>query len=214
MTKINKKSNTSNLFRKIKNKLGTSQTGSIEQAKEELLEDASNRISQHQTPYYSPDQVSILFLSKRGLSRAPLAREVMRKLLHFSDHFGSIRPSARGISEAYEFCPFDKRMVQAAEKFGYQLSGNSKRVNMAELSSANLIVTLDRESEEHIKSLKFYIRGQVRPVGLFLSAGESPYISDPFDREDTVDNRANYDHIIRSVEFASSNLLKQLPSLV
>jgi protein-tyrosine-phosphatase len=214
MTKINKKSNTSNLFRKIKNKLGTSQAGSLEQAKEELLEDTSNRISQHQTPYYSPDQVSILFLSKRGLSRAPLAREVMRKLLHFSDHFGSIRPSARGISDAYEFCPFDKRMILAAEKFGYQLSGNSRRVNMAELSSANLIITLDRESEEHINSRKFYIRGQHKPIGLFLSAGETPYITDPFDPEDAVDGLANYDHIIRSVEFACSNLLKQLPVLV
>jgi len=214
MTKTNKKSNTSNLFRKIKNKLGSSQAGSLEQAEEDLLENAGYRISSHQTPYYSPDQVNVLFLSKRGLSRAPLAREVMRKLLHFSDHFGSIRPSARGISDVYDFCPFDKRMAQAAEKFGYQLSGNSRRVNMAELSSANLIITLDRESEEHIKSRKFYIRGQVRPVGLFLSAGESPYIADPFDREDTVDARANYNHIIRSLEFACSNLLKQLPSLV
>jgi protein-tyrosine-phosphatase len=214
MTKTNKKSNTSNLFRKIKNKLGSSQAGSLEQVEEKLLENASNPISTHQNPYYSPDQVNVLFLSKRGLSRAPLAREVMRKLLHFSDHFGSIRPSARGISDAYEFCPFDKRMILAAEKFGYQLSGNSRRVNMAELSSANLIITLDLESEVHIKSRKFYIRGQVKPVGMFLSAGEPPYITDPFDPEEAVDGLANYDHIIRSIEFACSNLLKQLPVLV
>ena len=212
MTKTKKNSNS--FFTRIKRRFGEPKSLGSQSTNLEHANDRFGSIEQDQTPYYSPGLTNILFLSNRGLSRAPLAREVMRKLLHFSDHFGSIRPSARGISEAYEFCPFDKRMVQAAEKFGYQLSGNSKRVNMAELSSANLIVTLDRESEEHIKSRKFYIRGQVRPVGLFLSAGESPYISDPFDREDTVDNRANYDHIIRSVEFASSNLLKQLPSLI
>ena len=47
---------------------------------------------------------------------------------------------------------------------------------MAELSSANLIITLDQESEEYAKSRKFYIRGQVRPIGMFLPAGESPLL--------------------------------------
>ena len=46
---------------------------------------------------------NVLFLSKRGLSRAPLAREVMRKLLHLSDHFGSIRPLQEGFQMHMNF---------------------------------------------------------------------------------------------------------------
>ena len=85
---------------------------------------------------------------------------------------------------------------------------------MGELSSSNLIITLDQESEHYIKSRNFYIRGQVRPIGMFLPAGNSPYVADPFERDESTDSNSNYDQIIHSVEFGCGKLLKHLPSLV
>jgi len=105
-------------------------------------------------------------------------------------------------------------MVHTAKKFGYELAGSSRRVNMGELSSANLIISLDKESEEYTKSRKFYIRGQVRPIGMFLPAGDSPYIADPFDRDESTDANSNYENIVRTLEFGCGKLLKFLPSLV
>ena len=214
MTKTNKSSNTSNFFGKLRKKLTHSHEKNSNAPESLNSLDTGVLPEPPLNPYYSPDITNVLFLSKRGMSRAPLAREVMRKVLHLSELFGSIRPSARGISDAYEFCPFDKRMVQSAKKFGYELSGNSRRVNMGELSSANLIITLDQESDQYIKSRKFYIRGQVRPIGMFLPAGNSPYIADPFERDELTDSNSNYEQIIRSVEFGCGKLLKYLPSLV
>ena len=208
-----KKSKTTNFFTRIKRRFGElkpldSQSPSLEQPS-----DSFGSIEQDQTPYYSPGLTNILFLSNRGLSRAPLAREVMRSLLHLSDHFGSVRPSARGISDAYDLCSFDKRMVQTARKFGYELIGHSRKVNMAELSSANLIITLDEESEKFIKSRTFYINGQVRPIAMFLQTDAHPYIPDPFAR-DGLNPTANYEQIIRSVEYSCGKLMRYLPSLV
>jgi len=214
MTKTNKSSNTSNFFVKLRKKLTHSHEKNSNTPESLNSLDTGVLPEPPLNPYYSPDITNVLFLSKRGMSRAPLAREVMRKVLHLSELFGSVRPSARGISDAYEFCPFDKRMVQSAKKFGYELSGNSRRVNMGELSSANLIITLDQESDQYIKSRKFYIRGQVRPIGMFLPAGNSPYIADPFERDELTDSNSNYEQIIRSVEFGCGKLLKYLPSLV
>jgi len=214
MTKTNNSSNTSNIFRRIRKKFGESKSEKLSSSDRNLLIDSEQLNPQYQTPYYSPDITNVLFLSNRGLSRAPLAREIMRTLLHFSDLFGCVRPSARGISDAYEFCPFDKRMVLSAKKFGYDLSGSSRRVNMGELSSANLIVPLDRESEEYTKSRKFYIRGQVRPVSMFLPTNHSPYLPDPFDRDELSDNQINYEEIIRSTELACGKLMNYLPALV
>ena len=214
MTKTNKSSYTSNFFGKLKKKLSHSQETNNDIPASVISKETRISAEVPPNPYYSAEITSVLFLSKRGLSRAPLAREVMRKLLYLSEHFGSIRPSARGISDAYEFCPFDKRMVQAARKFGYELAGNSRRVNMGELSSANLIVTLDQESEQYIKSRNFYIRGQVIQVGMFLPSGNPPYIADPFDRDANYDSDSNYGQIIRSVEFGCGKLLKYLPSLI
>ncbi len=214
MTKTNKSANRSNLIRRIKKNLSKSRKDKFPPYDPDGLSVLVDQTNQPVPPYYSSDLTNILFLSKRGLSRAPLAREIMRHLLHFSDHFGSIRPSARGISDAYESCPFDKRMAHYARKFGYELSGNSRRVNMGELSSANLIVTLDWESENFIKSRKFYIRGEVRPIGMFLPSDGVCYIADPFDREHSSDPNSNYEEIIRSVEFGCGNLLKFLPSII
>jgi len=214
MNKTNSSSNTSNIFKKIKRQLSKGSYPIANSDGEDSLLKKSADLGTHETPYYSPNQTNILFLSKRGMSRAPLAREIMRHLLHFSDHFASIRPSARGTSDAYDFCPFDKRMIQSAQKFGYELNGNSRRVNMAELSSANLIVPLDRESEEYTKTRNFYIHGAVRPIGQFLNPGQSPYIADPFERDELWDIKARYDEIIKSVEFGCGKMLRSLPCLI
>ena len=45
--------------------------------------------------YHSIDLATILFLSKRGMSRSPFAQEVMRDLLQSSPYFGRIRISSR-----------------------------------------------------------------------------------------------------------------------
>jgi protein-tyrosine-phosphatase len=214
MTKTDKSFNTPNIFGKIRKKFGHSRDVNSSSSDAQKFPSTTDIVGQSHAPYYSQDLTNVLFLSKRGMSRSPLAREVMRSLLHLSDHFGSIRPSARGISDAYEFCPFDKRMTHMALKFGYELSGNSRRVNMAELSSANLIITLDQESEEYAKSRKFYIRGQVRPIGMFLPAGQSPYIADPFERGESSDANSTYEEIIRSVEYGCGKVLKFIPSIV
>ena len=47
--------------------------------------------------YHSDDLTSILFLSKRGMSRSPLAREIMRDVISESSYFGRIRTFARGL---------------------------------------------------------------------------------------------------------------------
>ena len=214
MNKTNQSSNTSNIFKNFKRKLPGTGANPSDKSNEKLNLDHDVNVRNYETPYYSPDQTNILFLSKRGMSRAPLAREIMRNLLHFSDHFGSIRPSARGVSEAYDFCPFDKRMIQAAKKYGYDLQGNSRRVNMPELSSANLIVPLDLASEDYTKSMKFYIHGQVFSIGKFLNSGHSSYIADPFERDELWDIQARYDDIIRTTQTGCSKLLSFLPSLL
>jgi len=213
MTKT-KKTNSTSFFTRIKRRFGEPKSLGSQSTNLEHAKDRFGSIEQDQTPYYSPGLTNILFLSNRGLSRAPLAREVMRSLLHLSDHFGSVRPSARGISDAYDLCSFDKRMVQAARKFGYELLGNSRKVNMAELSSANLIITLDEETEKFVKSRTFYINGQVRPIAMFLQADAHPYIPDPFAREAFLSTTANYEQIIRSVEYSCGKLMRYLPSLV
>ena len=203
---------TFNFFKKLSR--GSKHSGKLpNQSNQVILSAGDLEEIQTSTPYFSPTRTNILFLSKRGMSRAPLAREVMRKLLSTSEHFGSIRPSARGISDAYDMCPFDKRMIQFAHTMGYELHGNSRCVNTSELATADLIVPLDPESKKFTQSRTYYIKGEV--ISFVSSDGQtSPfYISDPFDSEESLDAKQRYNFIIDSVVDGCKQLLHTLASL-
>ena len=111
MNNTDNSKDTSNIFKNLHANFGDNLASSNEELVFEAIGKQLSNSERNETPYYSPEITSILFLSKRGISRAPLAREVMRSLLHDSPYFGSIRPSARGICDVYDLCSFDKRMV-------------------------------------------------------------------------------------------------------
>ncbi len=165
-------------------------------------------------PYNGNDLTKILFLSKRGMSRSPLAREMMRTLLDGSELFGRVRPSSRGVTQAYDQCPIDARMSKFSNKLGYFLQGFSRFVTIPDLASADIIITLDQDSEDFVQLHKSYIRGLARPIGIFFSPGSDPYVNDPYERGDGEDVDDHYDEIVSSIEYGCSKLYAQLPSLI
>jgi protein-tyrosine-phosphatase len=156
----------------------------------------------------------ILFLSKRGMSRSPLAREMMRTLLEGTQLFGRVRTSSRGVTQAYDQCPIDARMSRFSTKLGYFLQGFSRFATIPDLASADIIITLDHESEEFVNLHKAFVRGISRPLGIFFSPGSDPYIQDPYERGEDEDVDDHYDEIVSSIGYGCSKLYAQLPSLI
>jgi protein-tyrosine-phosphatase len=167
----------------------------------------------HQS-YSGNELTKILFLSKRGMSRSPLAREMMRTLLEGTQLFGRVRASSRGVTEAYDQCPIDARMSKFSTKLGYFLQGFSRFATIPDLASADIIITLDHESEEFVNLHKSFIRGISRPLGIFFSPGSDPYIQDPYERGEDEDVDDHYDEIVSSIGYGCSKLYAQLPSLI
>ena len=166
-------------------------------------------------PIYSGSELTkILFLSKRGMSRSPLAREMMRTLLEGTQLFGRVRTSSRGVTQAYDQCPIDARMSKFSTELGYFLQGFSRFATIPDLASADIIITLDQESEEFVKLNNSYIRGISRPLGIFFSPGSDPYIQDPYERGEDEDVDDHYDEIVSSIGYGCSKLYAQLPSLI
>ena len=159
----------------------------------------------------SANLLEVLLLSKRGLSRAPLAREILRKHLG-SDSPGRIRIAARGTTEAYDQCPIDRRMSLACEGRGYFLEGLSRFALRPDLAQADIIITMDGDSDEFVRANSGSIRGQVKPFGLFLPGGSEPHLPDPFlERED--DHESHYRKLVLSVETGCENLRGFLAAL-
>ena len=156
--------------------------------------------------------LEVLLLSKRGISRSPLAREILRKELATGNSSERIRLTARGTTEAYDQCPIDRRLRLACEGKGYFLEGFSRFALKPDLAQADLIVTMDAESDEFVRSNSDSISGQVKPFGLFLPGGSEPHLQDPFlERED--DHECHYRNLVWSVETGCANLRGFLASL-
>ncbi|MEJ6522757.1 MAG: hypothetical protein QNL65_01160 [Opitutales bacterium] len=197
-------------------KLGRNFNNNDEGGLDSNRENTSNFPQQnsHHHSYSGNELTKILFLSKRGMSRSPLAREMMRTLLEGSQLFGRVRTSSRGVTQAYDQCPIDARMSKFSNKLGYFLQGFSRFATIPDIASADIIVTLDHESEEFVKINKSFIRGLSRPLGIFFSPGSDPYVKDPYERGEDEDVDDHYDEIVSSIGYGCSKLYAQLPSLI
>ena len=164
--------------------------------------------------YQSGDASTILFLSKRGMSRSPLAREVLREKVSRSPFFGKCRVSSRGVTQAYDQCPIDGNLRAFADKLGYVLQGYSRFSTLPDLAQADLIIPLDHESDDFTKVHRTAIRGEVRPLGMFLPAGSSPYLDDPYDRSEDLDAVEVYNELIHSIRLGCSKILRVIPALI
>jgi protein-tyrosine-phosphatase len=156
----------------------------------------------------------ILFLSKRGMSRSPIAREVMRSVLEKTDFSGKVVVFSAGVTKAYDECSIDKRMQEFCKLLGYHLQANSSFANPSILARADLVITLDHESEEFTRVQKQAIRGEVRPLGVFMAPGCEPYAPDPFERDDELSVDECYDKIVSCIEYGCTKLSSALPSLI
>ena len=160
------------------------------------------------------DLKKILFLSKRGMSRSPIAREVMRSVLEKTDFSGKVVVFSAGVTQAYDECPIDKRMQEFCKLLGYHLQANSRFANPSILSRADLVVTLDHESEEFVRVRRQAIQGEARPLGVFMAPGCEPYVPDPFDRDEELSVEECYDKIVSCIEYGCSKLSSALPTLI
>ena len=164
--------------------------------------------------YQTGDASTILFLSKRGMSRSPLAREVLREKISQSPFFGKCRVSSRGVTYAYDQCPIDGNLRSFADKIGYILQGYSRFSTLPDLAQADLIIPLDHESDDFTKVHRNAIRGEVKPFGTFLPAGSSPYLDDPYDREEDLNSEDIYNEILHSIRLGCTKILQTIPLLI
>jgi protein-tyrosine-phosphatase len=158
------------------------------------------------------DLKKILFLSKRGMSRSPIAREVMRSVLEKTDFTGQVVVFSAGVTQAYDDCPIDRRMKEYCKQIGYRLQANSSFADPSILNRADLIVTLDHESEDFTKVQQRAIRCETRPLGVFMAPGCEPYVPDPFDRDEELSVDDCYDKIVSSIEYGCTKLCSALPA--
>jgi protein-tyrosine-phosphatase len=104
-------------------------------------------------------------------------------------------------------------MKEVSQNQNYSLDGLSRHVLDLDLQHAELILTMDPESEAFVDENVDKIRGVVKPFGHFLPAGSDPYLPDPFLQRDE-DYEAHYSKLITMIEEACEDLFDSIPFMM
>ena len=103
-------------------------------------------------------------------------------------------------------------MKEFCKGFGYSLPARSSFAGPPILTTADVIITLDHESEEFVRLQQHSISGEIHPLGVFMSTGNSPYVRDPYDRDEDLDVDECYEEILSSIEYGCAKLNANLPN--
>ena len=118
----------------------------------------------------------------------------------------------RGVTHAYDQCPIDGNLRSFADKIGYILQ--IRAFLLFPDLAPDLIIPLDHESDDFTKVHRNAIRGEVKPFGTFLPAGSSPYLDDPYDREEDLNSEDIYNEILHSIRLGCTKILQTIPLLI
>ena len=141
-----------------------------------------------------------------------MAREVLRELLREGSLRGTFRISCRGVSQEYDHCPIDQRMLEVSQNQSYALPAFSRVVLDPELSKAHLILTMGRESEIFVEKNKAIIKASCRQFEQFLPMGSDSYLPDPF-LQRSEDYETHYKKLIGLIERGCKDLFDSIPFL-
>ncbi len=156
------------------------------------------------------DFLHILFLSKRGTSRAVLASDILSKILSDTSTI-RFKVSFRGVTKVYDQCPVDNRI----NVFSYP-SFNPRRISRfadaGDLEISDLVITLDQESRDFTKLHR--LGGKVYPISLFLPPDYPEFIGDPYDRGESNSAEERHREIIEAIQCGCEGIKSFLDSSV
>ena len=155
------------------------------------------------------DLLQILFLSKRGTSRAVLASDILSKILCDPSTI-RFKVSFRGVTKVYDQCPVDNR--NAFNHSSFNPRRISRFADAGDLEMSDLVITLDQESRDFTKLHR--LGGKVYPISLFLPPGYPEFIGDPYDRGESNSAEERHGEIIEAIQCGCEGIKSFLDSSV
>ena len=127
-----------------------------------------------------PSGPGVLFVCLGNICRSPTAEGVMRKLIADSGLEGEVRVDSAGTIGYHAGGAADARMSGAASRRGYRLDSISRQIAREDFDNFDLIVAMDGENYNDIRSLAPGAPGQVRLFSEFLPPGSPREVPDPY----------------------------------
>lgn len=97
--------------------------------------------------------VRVLFVCMGNICRSPAAEGVFRHLIQEAGLHESIECESAGTIDYHEGSAPDKRVRMTGDERGFDISGRARQVRETDLSTFDLILAMDRENLDYVRSL-------------------------------------------------------------
>lgn len=145
---------------------------------------------------------SVLFVCMGNICRSPAAEGVFSKLVADAGRAEEFEIDSAGTISYHSGDPADHRMRAAADRRGYRLDSIARRIREDDFDRFDLILTMDEENYDIVRSMHPGGRAQVVRLCDFSSDGHVDEVPDPY-----YGGAAGFERVLDILEDACANLL-------
>ena len=148
---------------------------------------------------------SVLFVCMGNICRSPTAEGVFRKLVSDAGRSVEFEIDSAGTIGFHAGAMADSRMRVAAQERGYQLESTARRIQRADFSRFDLIVTMDDENFRDVSDMNPSAGALVVRMCDYCEVHEETEVPDPY-----YGGEAGFYKVIDILEDACANILRQI----
>jgi len=157
------------------------------------------------TPRRTPFRV--LFVCMGNICRSPAGEIIFRHLVAAAGRSADIEIDSAGTLGYHQGSPPDPRMAESLERSGYRVAGHARKIQAADLTRFDLIVTMDEDNLAAVRALDPSGRchGKIRPLVEFCSEHHDTHVPDPY-----YGGQRGFDHVIALLEDGCAGILRTI----
>jgi len=155
------------------------------------------------------EQHRVLFVCLGNICRSPAAEGVFLHLLKQRDLSDRFLVDSAGTGGWHVGQPADRRMQAAANRRGIHLPSRARQLNLGDLDSFDLILTMDQDNLESVLSLAREAgrrsSATIEPMLSYSRHSQTGDVPDPY-----YGGESGFEHVLDLLEDACEGLLEQL----
>ncbi len=125
-------------------------------------------------------RIAILFVCMGNICRSPAAEGVLQAMLRRENLADAVLVDSAGTADSQIGKRADPRMREVASGRGYELSSRARRVHRTDLETFDLVVAMDQENLNYVRSLHSQPSASIHLMSEFLDERWPVEVPDPY----------------------------------
>jgi len=149
----------------------------------------------------------VLFICMGNICRFPAAEIIFRKLVADARRSADIEIDSAGTLGYHQGEPPDARMAATLERNGYTVAGRARKIQSADLTHFDLIVTMDEDNLSIVRALdpSGRFRDKIHPLVEYCREHQAPRVPDPY-----YGGQRGFDEVVALLEDGCAGILRDI----